>query len=360
MFTLNNGKKVGSVYGDDDKYLLAKILLEAMETLGHPLSYDEALQYPGMPENPSIYASYFGSLEKACAEARHYANSMEHPSDGLDSIREPMWMWVQRSMEFQIKRIRESAKLSEKRRRTMGNREQIFDNDINQLEKAMKSMLSEGTAETKTEAIVDEEGAVATAAVATLESMKRQNPFRSESESMEQDPVELEPYGQESVVEPKSTNEPKPTRASKKFTKSDEQLWADLRKKAQSLGRLPTAVEISLDRQMASPQTYYNRLGTNWRKLLAGEFGFKEQVAVRGKKATLAQPEDLSNNDTAQSSPETAATVTEINGNIDEPENCASAIPVTQTSGTTELTELPIKIILPKGIKGTLQLTLEL
>lgn len=354
MFTLNNGKKVGSVYGNDDKYLLAKILLEAMETLGHPLSYNEALQYPGMPENPSIYASYFGSLEKACAEARHYVNSMEHPSDGLDSIREPMWMRIQRSREFQIKRIRESAELSEKRGRTMGNREQIFDNDINQLGKAVKSILSEGTTETKTEAIVDEEGAVEATAVATLKP-KRQNSAKPASEFPKRESHEQEP-----ILGPELANKSKSTKASKKFAKSDEQLWADLRKKAQSLGRLPTAVEISLDRQMASPQTYYNRLGTNWRKLLAGEFGFKERVATREKKATLAQPEDLSNNDTAQSSPETAATVTETNGNIDEPENCASAIPVAQTSGTTELTELPIKIILPKGIKGTLQLTLEL
>ena len=75
MFKLNNGEVVGSKY-DDDKGLLSKILVEAIKKLGHPLSFEEAKNYPGiMPENPNIYATYFGSLKKACKEAEYWAEA---------------------------------------------------------------------------------------------------------------------------------------------------------------------------------------------------------------------------------------------------------------------------------------------
>lgn len=74
LFKLNNGEVVGSKY-DDDKGLLSKILVDVIKDLGHPPSYEEAKNRPDMPENPNIYATYFGSLKKACEGAEYWAEA---------------------------------------------------------------------------------------------------------------------------------------------------------------------------------------------------------------------------------------------------------------------------------------------
>ncbi len=99
MFTLNNGKTVGSIH-DDDKYLLSKLLINTMKELGHPPSFEEVKKQENMPKNPNIYAIYFGSLEKACKEAECYVESAKkldgHIIIGHEGAREHAKEFMQR------------------------------------------------------------------------------------------------------------------------------------------------------------------------------------------------------------------------------------------------------------------------
>ena len=59
-----------------------------MRKLGHPPSFEEAKKQEGMPENPNIYAIYFGSLKKACEVAEYYAEIAEKPTRGRIVMRD--------------------------------------------------------------------------------------------------------------------------------------------------------------------------------------------------------------------------------------------------------------------------------
>lgn len=106
MFTLNNGETVGTFYGDD-KYLLAKLLVEAMDVFGHPLSFEEVKQYPRMPKDPNAYAVHFGSLENACREAYSYVSARDKNRPESDTTQDGASARERKlkSAEFQLKRI---------------------------------------------------------------------------------------------------------------------------------------------------------------------------------------------------------------------------------------------------------------
>lgn len=260
LFRLNNGEIMGSPY-DSDKLILAKLLVEAMDDLGHPPTFDEARKYPKLPENPNVYAPYFGSFSAACTEARYFVKTRGSPvkiSQG-----DPSWKRAKEARDFQLKLIHADVERSKLRKRRGKMRDEILQENI------------DGT--------VDE----------TLEPKK---------------------LAEVSVKAPESEVSVKPK--AKRRKKSKEELWAEVREKSRELGRLVTLKEIMSDPEMSCPQTYYNKLGLDWREVLEAElFGGAAEKTIE----------------------ETAET------GVVEP----------------ELVELPIKIILPKGIKGTIQLTLE-
>lgn len=74
MMKLNNGEMV-EVDNDDKRYALAKLLVEAMDDLGRPLNFEDTKTYPRMPAEMNAYAVAFGSLDKACKEARYFVKN---------------------------------------------------------------------------------------------------------------------------------------------------------------------------------------------------------------------------------------------------------------------------------------------
>jgi len=99
--------------------------------------------------------------------------------------------------------------------------------------------------------------------------------------------------------------------------KTDEQLWAEIREKCKEAGHILTDAEIKADDTLSAPQTYYNRLGKGYRSAI-----FLETA-----------PPSL------------------------EPE--IKVGPAIEAKPKWEMTEIPIKLIVPKGIKGTITLNLE-
>lgn len=71
IVVLSNGERINAdAVEGGTKYILAKLLVDAMHDLGKgELNYREVKEYPRLPEDPNIYAFEFGSLEKACRAA---------------------------------------------------------------------------------------------------------------------------------------------------------------------------------------------------------------------------------------------------------------------------------------------------
>ncbi|MBR3263816.1 hypothetical protein IKF94_01095 [Candidatus Saccharibacteria bacterium] len=61
------------------KYILAKLIIDAKEKIGHLPSFDEAKAISRMPENLGLYAISFGSFKKACEVALYEVRRFENP-----------------------------------------------------------------------------------------------------------------------------------------------------------------------------------------------------------------------------------------------------------------------------------------
>lgn len=124
---LNNGEYL--TFPDNEKfYMLAKLLVDAKEGLGHLPSFSEARNIPRMPENLNLYATCFGSFDKACKTASSVVRRKENPEKfKLISELDPNKR-AEISRDYQISRIREGVKVSnEKNRRwKMEKREEIL------------------------------------------------------------------------------------------------------------------------------------------------------------------------------------------------------------------------------------------
>lgn len=78
LIRLNNGETI-FLPDSEIKYELAKMIVEARKELGHSLTFEEAKRMPKMPENPNIYAYYFGSFEVACKDATGVIARRDNP-----------------------------------------------------------------------------------------------------------------------------------------------------------------------------------------------------------------------------------------------------------------------------------------
>jgi len=116
--------------------------------------------------------------------------------------------------------------------------------------------------------------------------------------------------------------------------KTDEQLWAEIREKCAQAGHILTDAEINMDETLSSASTYYGHLGGDYKRVI-----FLEDVPVEEAKEGPIGVE------------EPAIEAKEESIEIEE-----SAIEVKEESG---LREIPFKLIIPKGIKGTVTLNLE-
>ncbi len=91
IVVLSNGESIDTDSANvGARYVLAELLVEAMRDLGKKeLSYQEIKDYPRLPDDPNIYAFWFGSLAKACVAAprlvRDHAESQQssHPGERI-------------------------------------------------------------------------------------------------------------------------------------------------------------------------------------------------------------------------------------------------------------------------------------
>ena len=102
--------------------------------------------------------------------------------------------------------------------------------------------------------------------------------------------------------------------------KTDEQLWAEIREKCAQAGHILSDTEINMDETLSAASTYYGHLGRN----------YKEAILLEDVPAEEVKEEPIE---------------------VEEP-----AIEAKEESG---LREIPFKLIVPKGIKGTITLNLE-
>ena len=116
--------------------------------------------------------------------------------------------------------------------------------------------------------------------------------------------------------------------------KTDDQLWAEIREKSAQAGHILTDAEINADDTLSSAFTYYKHLGRDYKEAIFLEDvpaeDVKEEPIVVEEPATEAKEEPIV---------------------VEEP-----AIETEEESG---LREIPFKLIVPKGIKGTVTLNLE-
>ena len=148
----------------------------------------------------------------------------------------------------------------------------------------------------------------------------------------------------------------------KRRIKTDEELWAELRGKIKSLGRFPTLREITDDPELSTPQTYYARLGGDWREKLEAEL--PELLGAIDTTKAPTEATDTTEAPTEIPEPTEAIDTTkapELTEAIDTRErpDAKETEEVTETEESTETVVLPIKVILPKGIKGSIKIELE-
>ncbi len=136
---------------------------------------------------------------------------------------------------------------------------------------------------------------------------------------------------------PKSKKEPKAKRRYQ--VKTDDELWAEMRAKCYANGRVLSDAEISADEELSSPQTYYNHLGSEYKRMISLEL-LRRISEPKPEPASEPEPEPQ---------PEPKLEV------IQEEQPTLDPEPV--VSGEERI--IPIKVIVPKGIKGTINLTLE-
>ncbi len=357
---LNNGEVV-EVLDGKVKYVLAKLLSEAMDEIGHPLTFSEARAYPRMPKDVNLYATQFGDLERACMDAYYVVRKEENPESLVVQHELSAVARAVKSREFQAELIRKAAEESNERIRRwkMDKREEV-------MERVMRLCFEHGNdaswisdeAIKRDPILVHRDVMKAFGGVKQLkaEAKKRlwEEKHGKKSEKAEKkDIMPAAPAVETPVVEvpaveevPESTEGVVKMAEKRKYTKkTDEQLWAEIREKAHGLRRVPTDAEIRRDNELSATGTYYNRLGSDWKAVIARELESEmEEKDMAG--ATETAVEATAPEEVAQEVVETA--------------EAADTADVDETADTDEATiAIPIKVIVPKGIKGSIQINLE-
>lgn len=165
---------------------------------------------------------------------------------------------------------------------------------------------------------------------------------------------------------------------------SKEDVLENLRAVMEKLGRLPTQLEISVHEAGAkyAYQTYVDKLGpkSNWAKILEAEqTNEAEDVEVTEAESLAEAEENLTETAegdwvelaAAEEPIGFAAELADMTAEVSEATEAGDSVAVAATEVVNEeaeevasmemrMIEIPVKVILPKGIKGKVTLTLEL
>ena len=372
--TLNNGETINCLQ-KDKRYVLAKLLVEAEATLGHSISYQEALENAKMPKDLYLYAIHFGSFEKACEDAKNIVERKENPDKFRvkQSVSAVERAW--RSREFQAERIHKEARDSDRkwREKMKEKREEILERllELTRIHDGCVDWITEDAIKRDSILVLQEVrkafGSVKNAKQATHDKLLgRYDPEKyasqgkpTSAQSAVKSETPTEPHIEEIKVTTKKGKKvlgekKKPTskrksiakKGKKRKSKTDEELMNDILEKSRALGRVISDKEITQDVTMYCPQTYRNRLGNDFRQkvesILAAEMTDSTDnipTAKKGKDGGAAA------NKPSQAVPTESAVQIQT-----------QSVELTSPTGTRTI---PIQLVIPEGIKGTIQLNLE-
>lgn len=143
--------------------------------------------------------------------------------------------------------------------------------------------------------------------------------------------------------------------------KTVDELWNEVRVKSRKLGHIVSGSEIFKDEEMSSVPTYKKFLGADWQAVLAAELGFSREA--KGEQKSITKKADARKSAT-KSAKKKVGKSSKVNSRK-TPAAGPKTIEIEETPDAPIMTEssneveIPIKLIIPKGIKGTIQLTLE-
>lgn len=146
----------------------------------------------------------------------------------------------------------------------------------------------------------------------------------------------------------------KPRRAYR--VKTDEELWAEIRKKCAEAGHILTDAEINADETLSAPQTYYNHLGKGYKSAIYLETAPLPADTKVTEEEPAPAPEVVAGPE-AEPMPEVVVEPEEEPAPEVKP--APKAEPALEVKLESDLAEIPFKLIIPKGIKGTITLNLE-
>ena len=326
---LNNGEII-DFQEKDKKYILARLLVEAEDALGHTLSYKDATKYSRMPKSTNLYAIHFGSFERACEESRDLVERRDHPEryqvKNRLSAAERAW----RSKEFQAEQIRQSAEKSKKEWRKgkmeEKKREEIMDRllELTRMRNGDTTWITEDNIK-RDSILVYAEVIKAFGSVKQTKQAVRDRLIRKTSPKAQSPEPKKEPPKKE------------PSQQGRRKNKTDEELFNEALNKSLELGRVVFDREINEDPNMDSCSTYYRRIP-----------GYKKRI-----KAELAKREATS---AKEGKPKKAAAILPATDESQQEKEADSAIVFSPQLGDTQ--EIPIRVLVPKGVKGTIQITL--
>lgn len=133
--------------------------------------------------------------------------------------------------------------------------------------------------------------------------------------------------------------------------KTNEELWAEIRKKCAEAGHILTDAEINADETLSAPQTYYNHLGKGYRSAIYLEKA-PTPVEVIEEKPTPKITEEVPTPEEIEEPKVEPKPKVEVKPEV-------KVEPVTEVKPKREMAEIPFRLIVPKGIKGTITLNLE-
>lgn len=330
---LNNGEFI-DFQEKDKKYILAKLLVEAEDALGHTLSYKDAAKYPRMPKSTNLYAIHFGSFERAYEESRDLVERRDHPEryrvKNRLSAAERAW----KSREFQAESIRQSAEKSKKEWRKgkmeEKKREEIMDRLLE-----LTRMRNGDTRWITEEAIKHDSILVYAEVIKAFGSVKQAKQAVRDRLIGKNSPKAQLPEPKEESPK-KEAPKKEPPQQGRRKNKTDEELFNEALNKSLELGHVVFDREINEDPNMDSCSTYYRRIP-----------GYKKRI-----KAELAKREA-----TFTKEPKKAATILPATDESQQEKETDSAIVFSPQLDDTQ--EIPIRVLVPKGVKGTIQVTLE-
>lgn len=264
------------------------------------------------------------------------------------------------SREFQAQRIRESAEISNAKwkEKEAKKREEI----LNRLIELSKAFHDGKVGWIREDAIDRDSMLVLNEVLKVFGSIKRAK--EATYEAMYGSRYSSPPVIKSTEDSPKETKSDEVIKGNLKRKKparkkTTDELWTEVRNKSKKLGHVVGASEISEDEEMSSEPTYRKFLGAGWRVALATELGLPV-LGTRDKALIMAKDSAAKEKLTTKKEEKTSETNScEIPVNSlkkTDTEEGADALVVTESSNEVEI---PIKVIVPKGIKGTVHLIVE-